>query len=197
MPQQYLVPGNVATFFSDVGSRTQTVGNTVVNETGATLVVFPAAGSIVITGFAPSPSVAAIPATYTTAGSRTGRSAVIGETGLLSFVTAAPAVITETRDNSVTAAPGAGAIVFTGFAPTTGTDAAVSPGAGSIVFTGFAPNTTGDGVVSPGAGAIVFTGAAPTVDTTVAPAAGAITLTGFAPTPLALATGGPMFTIIM
>jgi hypothetical protein len=195
--RQYAVPGLFSAFLNETNVSTETLaGSTLVFETSLSSVA-PGVGSLVFTGFAPTPSIAATTTTFLTAGKRAGQSAVVAETGLLTFVTALPAVVTETRDTSLTAAPGAGSIVFTGFAPTTGTDAAVSPGAGSIVFTGFAPSTTGDGVVSPGVGAIVFTGAAPTVDTTVAPAAGAITLTGFAPTTLALSAGGPMFAMIV
>lgn len=105
--------------------------------------------------------------------------------------------INETTSTSVTVSPGVGSILFTGYAPTVVSNTAVAPGVGSVVFTGFAPSITSDTVVAPGVGAIVFTGAAPTLDITVAPGVGAMTLTGFAPSPVALAPGGPMFSVIV
>jgi hypothetical protein len=121
----------------------------------------------------------------------------VNETGSRTEGLAAGAFGNETTVTTLSVAPGAGSIIFTGFAPTVVTDMVVAPGVGSIVFTGFAPTVVYGAVVSPDAGSIVFTGFAPTIDITVEPGAGSITFTGQAPTVSNLTAGGPMFSIIL
>jgi hypothetical protein len=96
---------------------------------------------------------------------------------------------------ALTATPAAGAITVTGFAPSIGQ--AATPASGAISFTGLAPSP--DITVVPASGAISFTGLAPSLDVVGAPASGAIMLTGFAPAPVANsavspASGGITFT---
>ena len=94
--------------------------------------------------------------------------------------------------SDVSVAPGRGAVVITGFAPSvsTGSDVAASPGIGHAVLTGHAPAvTTGNDVsAAPGAGAVSVAGHAPTVtatssstDVSVAPGAGRVVIAGHAP----------------
>lgn len=95
--------------------------------------------------------------------------------------------------------PGAGSIVFTGYAPAVTVGNTVTPGAGVIVLTGYAPSVTTGTILTPGAGSIVITGLAPSVTTgtTVSPGVGSIVITGYAPAvnaaagPAQTGAGGP------
>jgi hypothetical protein len=83
----------------------------------------------------------------------------------------------------VTVAPGAGAALATGYAPTVLTGAVSAPGAGSGLATGFAPTLAFASAVLPGAGSGIATGYAPTLTfaEVTLPGAGAALATGFAP----------------
>lgn len=118
MARQYAVPGNVATFLNDNGTRQEATPANFVNETTVTtLTVAPDVGSILITGFAP---------TVTT---DTVVSPGVGSLILTGF---AP-----TTTSGTVVSPDVGAVVLTGFAPTL--DLSVEPDVGSVVMTGFAP----------------------------------------------------------
>lgn len=112
---------------------------------GGGTAVNPGAGSVAITGYAPS---IAQP-----------HSATPG-TGAIALTGFAPTV-----GQPHTAAPGAGAVALTGYAPTISQPHSAVPGAGAIAITGYAPTVTQSGAqnVAPGAGAIVLSGHAPTV----------------------------------
>ena len=79
--------------------------------------------------------------------------------------------------------PGAGSVVFTGFAPSVSLGLTVSPGAGSVVFTGETPTLTLGLTLAPGAGAVTITGKTPslTLGLTIVLGAGSVVLTGYAP----------------
>lgn len=87
---------------------------------------------------------------------------------------------------SVDVTPGAGAIVFAGFAPKAESTTDVrTPSFGAVVFQGFAPTVETPRALVPPAGAIVFAGNAPRFDATTdvrTPPAGLVTFQGFAPT---------------
>ncbi|WP_162588321.1 hypothetical protein [Variovorax sp. RA8] len=112
---------------------------------GGGTAVNPGAGTVAITGFAPS---IAQP-----------HSATPG-TGAIALTGFAPTI-----GQPHSAAPGAGAVGLTGYAPTISQPHSAVPGAGAIAITGYAPTVTQSGAqnVAPGAGAIVLTGHAPTV----------------------------------
>jgi hypothetical protein len=86
-------------------------------------------------------------------------------------------------------APGAGAIVLTGYAPTVtvGSSVTITPAAGAVVVSGSAPTLakTANQLVTPAAGAVVLSGSAPAVlngqSYLVTPAAGSVSLAGAAP----------------
>jgi hypothetical protein len=87
-------------------------------------------------------------------------------------------------------APGAGSITFTGYAPSIaqGANQSILPGVGSLTITGYAPTIAqgANQAVSPGVGSLAITGYAPTLAQTanqaVSPGAGSLTITGYAPT---------------
>ncbi|KWT94678.1 MULTISPECIES: hypothetical protein [unclassified Variovorax] len=83
-------------------------------------------------------------------------------------------------------APGAVALTLTGHAPTVSQSLSVQPGAGSLALTGYAPSIGQPHGVAPGSGSIAIMGYAPTVTQSgaqsVLPGAGAIVLSGHAPT---------------
>lgn len=87
---------------------------------------------------------------------------------------------------SFTAAPGVGAVTFTGLGPTVSADASLTPGVGSVVFTGLQPTVSvgSNFTATPGVGSVVFTGLTPTVaaGVTASPGVGAVTFTGLQPT---------------
>ena len=137
-------------------------------------VVTPAAGSVVITGAAPTLLVG-------------GSYDITPDAGSITITGATPAVVATA---SYSISPAAGAITITGVAPAVASTAkyTISPAAGSITITGAAPTAawTDHHIISPAAGAIVITGAVPTVDAVagyeISPDAGSITITGAAPT---------------
>ena len=127
------------------------------------------AGSLTLTGFAPTvsaPRTISVPA------------------GSLTLTGFAPTVSTP-RTISVPA----GSLTLTGYAPTvTGgsSGTTVSVPAGSLTLTGFSPTVSVSAVIAIPAGALTLTGFAPSVFTTagvvVDVPAGSLTLTGYAPT---------------
>jgi len=89
---------------------------------------------------------------------------------------------------SVQITPAAGAVVFTGYAPTVASTVALSitPDAGSVVLAGAVPvlARTANVWLTPGAGSVVLTGSAPSLDFSywITPAASSVLFSGAAPT---------------
>ena len=84
------------------------------------------------------------------------------------------------------ALPGTGALAYTGFAPTVNITRSALPGTGALAYTGFAPTVTltDNKIASPGVGSLAYTGFVPTVNVSQSalPGTGALAYTGFAPT---------------
>jgi hypothetical protein len=144
-------------------------------DTGTAALAEPGAGTVTITGYAP------------TAEGDTGTSVnVTPPAGTITLAGLAP---TFAASDHQTAEPGAGAVTITGLAPTftAGDDKTATPPAGAVTITGLAPTfTAGDAVVStPPAGAVTITGLVPVVTTTdhqtAEPGVGTVTITGQVP----------------
>lgn len=160
-------------------------------EAGAGTTVSVPAGSITLTGYAPTvsnPLSIPIPAAALTlsgfAPTVTTPRIVSVPAGSLTLTGFAPVVSTP-RTISVPA----GSLSLTGFAPTVTVAAAgttVSVPAGSLSLTGFAPTVSISAVIAIPPGALTLTGFAPSVNTTLGTIvdvpAGGLTLSGFAPT---------------
>jgi hypothetical protein len=159
-------------------------GNTAVN---------PGAGTLVITGAAPTVSQSVNQQVNPGAGSLafTGYAPVIQQpqsitagTGALVLTGYAPAV---TQLAGIAVNPGAGALTLTGYAPAIAQPRAIAPSAGSLVLTGYAPSITQavNQQINPAVGNLALTGYAPTLtqsaNTQLSPAAGALAILGFAP----------------
>ena len=150
---------------SSLGTRPLGLGPEAAAAGGGATVSVPA-GSLTLTGFAPTvsnPLSIAIPAASLT---------------LSGF---APTVST-----AVSISVPAGSLTLTGFAPVVGTPRTISVPAGSLSLTGFAPTVTvaaAGTTVSVPAGSLSLTAFAPTVSISavIAIPPGALTLTGFAP----------------
>jgi hypothetical protein len=125
----------------------------------------PGAGSIALTGIAPTLNEASI---------RTPAAGAVSITGY------APTLL-----RPVDVAVAAGAIALTGLAPTLIKNHIVQPGAGAIALSGQTPAIiAGANTFAPGAGAVSITGQAPTLNeqSIRTPAAGSVSLSGQAPT---------------
>jgi len=140
---------------------------------GGGTAVNPGAGSIALTGYAPTLA-------------QTANVALVPGAGSLAITGYAPAV---TQGGSQSVGPGVGSIAITGYAPTIAQPHAVAPGVGSIALTGYAPTLaqTANQALTPGAGSIALTGYAPTVtqaalSQSLVPGVGTLTITGYAPT---------------
>ena len=126
----------------------------------------PGAGSLTLTGQAPSVSASA---------------SVSPGVASLTITGYAPTVV---AGSDATAAPGTGSLTLTGLAPTVAASSTAAPGVGGLTLAGNAPTVTASAVVSPAPGALVITGYAPAVSASVAaaPAIAELVITGFAPT---------------
>ena len=121
--------------------------------------ITPSAGTLTVTGFAPT--VAA-----------SGGTSISPSAGTLTVTGHAPTL-------GLGISPGTGTLTLTGFAPTTGQN--VAPGVGTLTVTGHAP--TLDLGIRPGVGTLTLTGYEPTLTLTLpAPAPGVLVLTGHQPT---------------
>lgn len=150
--------------------------------------VAPAAGTLSLSGQTPSVAghYTAEPAAQALAlsGAAPTISAAVSVTpdaGALSLAGQAPSVAA-----AVVAAPGAGALAITGRAPSVSADVNVtaSPDAGALTLTGAAPSVSAGVAAAPATAALILTGFAPSLATSHAasPAAGTLTLTGQTPT---------------
>lgn len=151
--------------------------------------IAPGAGTLTLTGYAPSiaqphgvtPGVGALTITgYAPTVEQV--SGVQPGVGTLTLSGHAPTV---TQPHGVT--PGVGALTLTGHAPVVTQVANIAPAVGSLAFTGYAPTIAQPIALAPAVGSLVITGYAPTVDQAAAaghvhPGTGTLTLTGFAPT---------------
>jgi hypothetical protein len=159
-------------------------GNTAIN---------PGAGTLVITGAAPTVSQSVNQQVNPGAGSLafTGYAPVILQpqsltsgTGALVLTGYAPAV---TQLAGIAVNPGAGALTLTGYAPAIAQPRAISPSTGALTLTGYAPLITQavNQQINPAVGNLALTGYAPTLaqsaNTQLIPAVGALTILGFAP----------------
>ena len=135
----------------------------------------PGAGSLTLTGQAPSVSASA---------------SVSPGVASLTITGYAPTV---SAGSDATAAPGAGSLALTGLAPTVSASASVAPAAGAVVITGQSPTVAASASVSPAAANLTLTGQAPTVaaSSTATPGVGGLTLAGNAPTVTASAVVSP------
>ncbi len=155
--------------------------------------IAPGAGSVAITGYAPtiaqphavSPGVGSLALTGY-APTIAQPHAVSPGVGSLAISGYAP-TIAQTANQAVV--PGVGALAITGYAPSLAQTAnqGVNPGVGSLTLTGYAPTIgqTNGATVSPGVGTLSLTGYAPsiaqTANQTVNPGTGSVALTGYAP----------------
>lgn len=152
------------------------------------------AGSITLTGYAPSVSaggnisvdvpVGAISLTgYAPSIAANGNLSIDVPSGAISLSGFAPSVAVS--DHKTISVP-TGAISITGYAPTVQTDASltIDVPSGAITATGYAPTVLANVSVNVHAGAVILTGYAPSVltATTVSVPLGAISLTRYAPT---------------
>jgi hypothetical protein len=159
-------------------------GNTAIN---------PGAGTLVITGAAPTVSQSVNQQVNPGAGSLafTGYAPVILQpqsltsgTGALVLTGYAPAV---TQLAGIAVNPGAGALTLTGYAPAIAQPRAISPSTGALTLTGYAPLITQavNQQINPAVGNLALTGYAPTLtqsaNTQLSPAAGTLAILGFAP----------------
>lgn len=135
----------------------------------APLLIRPAAGTLALTGAVPTLSSGSSPLITPAAGAIVLAGAVPVQTLTLP-------------------APAPAALVLTGYAPSRLIGTNVTPGAGAVALAGAVPTVTrtANQVVTPAAGATVLAGAAPTVtrtsSATITPAAGAVALAGAVPT---------------
>lgn len=147
----------------------------------------PGAGTLAITGYAPSVV-------------QTANQGVSPDAAALTITGYAPSV---TQGNTTNIAPDAAALMLTGYAPSIAQTAnqSILPGAASLTITGFAPAVaqTDNHAANPGAGALVITGYAPTITQQTAspnltPGAAALAVVGYAPTiTQAPAVGAPRY----
>lgn len=150
---------------------------------GSNTPVNPGAGSLAITGYAPTVA-------------QTTNQSVTPGTGTLTITGYAPTI-----SQPQTAAPGVGTLTITGYAPTVtqAVNQAVNPGVGALTISGYAPAVTqsANQFITPGVGSLALTGFAPAVTQTanqfIAPGAGTMVITGYAPT-VTQATGSPNLT---
>ena len=134
--------------------------------------VTPGAGSIAITGYAPTIA-------------QTANQSITPGVGNIVITGYAPTISQPQAVN-----PGVGSLVITGYAPTVtqNVDVPVNPGVGTIAITGYAPTVaqTANQSVLPATGTIAITGYSPAVSQTanqaITPDVGTITVTGYAPT---------------
>lgn len=153
--------------------------------------VSPGAGSVTVSGQAPTVAQSANQSLTAGAGSVTlqGFAPTVAQSqsvdpgaGPLTISGFAPAV---SQSASGAVAPDAGAVTLTGYAPSIAQPQTAAPGAGALTFTGYAPDVQQASGVLPGAGSITITGQAPTVAQTaaqsVAPGTGPLSITGYAP----------------
>lgn len=151
----------------------------------------PGAGSISITGYAPTVneahnvSVGSGSLTLTgyapTVTEGTGSHTVTPDSGALTLTGYAPTV-TKTENHDITV--GSGSLTLTGYAPSLGESPNITVGSGSLTLTGYAPTVNESHNVSVGSGSLTLTGYAPTLNEihNVSVGAGSITITGYAPT---------------
>lgn len=159
--------------------------------------VSPAAGSLALSGLAPTlaqphgvvPAAGAI-ALSGAAPTVAQPHGVTPASGALALSGSAP-TLAQTANQSVT--PGVGALTLAGYAPTLAQPHGVQPAAGALTLTAYAPALAQPHGLQPGAGALVLTGPAPTLAQTasqnVTPSAGTLALSGYAPA-LAQGAGG-------
>lgn len=141
-----------------------------INAAAAGSSITPAAGSLALSGAAPTVSVS-------------GNISITPAAAALAIVGAA---VTQTL---TVPSPSAGALTFEGAAPTVSqtTGATIQPNAGAITLAGASPtvtNTTPGIVIAPASGSLSLAGSAPTValnNMDIVPTAGALTLAGAAP----------------
>lgn len=164
----------------------------------AGVTVTPSAGSLTITGYAPTvtatdnktvtPSAGSLAITgYAPTVVATDNKTVEPSVGSLALTGYAPTV-TATDNQFVT--PGAGSVAITGYAPTVSftNHQFVTPATGTLTLTGYEPTVavSDNQAVTPGAGSLAITGYAPTIsiggNVTVTPEVGTVTITGYAPT---------------
>lgn len=165
--------------YSDTGDQVYAATMVVADVTSSGTTVSVPAGSLTLTGFAP---------TVVTTANRI----IAVPVGTLTLTGFAPTV---TASDHKTVAVPAGSLTLTGFAPTVsvapaGSDTTISVPAGSLTLTGFAPtvSVSDNKLVAVPLGQITLTRYAPTVtatqNVTVSIPKGQLTLTGFAPTVL-------------
>lgn len=170
---QYKISGSSettsATYTTDVSvATTGKIANFLEPDSGATIT--PDAGSLAMTGAAPTVSVS-------------GNVSITPAAAALAILGAA---VTQTL---TVPSPSAGALTFEGAAPTVSqtTGATIQPNAGAITLAGASPtvtNTTPGIVIAPASGSLSLAGSAPTValnNMDIVPTAGALTLAGAAP----------------
>jgi hypothetical protein len=153
-----------------IGSDRSWVGDSYIGDidTAAGGDPAPAAGTLSLTGYAPS----VLRSNFIAAGA-----AALALTGYAPTVTITQVV-----------APAAAALSLTGAQPTVIQQAVRQPTAGTLSLAGYAPTLLRQDTIRPAAGALSLTGYAPTVtvggpgNTTITPAAGALSLTGYQPT---------------
>lgn len=119
-----------------------------------------------------SPDSVAVTAIYLRAGEASPKDIVLHDPA------AAPSV-----GGGQTVAPGACAVVISGYAPAIAQSRNIAPASGNVIVQGFAPAVHLAITVAPSAGAVSVAGYAPSIQQprTVAPAAGAISVAGYAP----------------
>lgn len=185
-----------ATFTAVTGTDNfATLAIAIFEPSGGGTTVTPGAGSLTLTGQAPtaiSPIILTPPA---------GALALVGQepqllkhlitagdVGVLSYVGGDGLVGGLEPPQNTQPQPSEGALVLAGQHPTvvatTGGNVTVTPSAGALVLAGQTPTTLVSLSVSPGAGALALAGQAPSilVSLTASPGAGALTLAGQAPT---------------
>lgn len=167
--------GAVTMSFTGIGAAmTWAIGGYAIRPlaaSGTNTAVNPGAGTLSITGLAPTVV-------------QSNNQAVAPGAGILAITGLAPSV---TQSNNISAAPGTGTLTITGFAPTISQPQTAAPGAGTLTITGFAPSVTQaiNQAVNPGAGTLTISGFAPAItqsaNQNINPGVGALALTGFAP----------------
>lgn len=109
---------------------------------------------------------------------------IVPEHGTLALAGLVPTVTVGAGGGGSTVAPDAGALAFTGLAPSLLTNYIPAPGAGALTLAGLSPSLLVATIAQPDAGTLTLAGLAPSllVAQILQPSAGALVLSGLAPT---------------
>ncbi len=180
----YKVAGSGGTSITPSAGTLALTGNAPSLSFGTVLT--PLAGALVLTGHLPTinpviqpPSGSLALTGHVPTVNAGGNISLVPTAGALAFTGTAPSVLA-----SATISPPAGSLALSGHAPSIQTGLSITPTAGSLLFTGVVSSQTLT-LMPPAAGAMNFSGHAPTVtisgNLSITPAAGTLSLSGHAP----------------